>query len=1025
MIPPNESFWKFVGPRNLLADRRFVSGRVNAVTFVPGASGTYYVGAAGGGVWKTTDAGATWSPLSNTWLFQAVSSIAIDPNQPNTLYVGTGDFAGDGVQSFGLMKSTDGGATFTNLAATETADTSISRIVVDPDQSSIVVMTSGGRAQPGAGRVWRSTTSGSSWNPVVNIPADWGDVAVGARDASGARWYYAAGWNASGSMVYASHNRGANWTPLTLPVNSAVPSILALATSPRNSEQLYLLVGSARKVFSRGNAGGSWTDITGNLPQDDGAWGQENYDWFLKCGEASVVNFGDVDVLFLGLKEVFWLVPGGAWMTLAGTHADQHDLAINPNGERNVLLGNDGGAWLMSYVDSVGGPTWIPNSLNADLGITQVYKGAFSSTDPNTILAGGQDNGALSAQGDLNAWRQVDLPRTTDTGPCVISPTNINIQFASLTTEFYGIIRTEDRWQAQKEITPQPLPDDVIPPGGPLAMDSAGQHLFWGTNFLWMWDEATRAWTPHVGGQKLANTSLAGEVLQTIAIAPSDNTRVYTGAGTGEVWMSRAPHPTWDWVQINAGSTSLPNQPVLSISVHPNDPNDVLVGLGGGGTGNVWRCTDPQSMQPHWYNVSGAGTLPDSSVNAVTRDPVDPRNTWYIGTDVGVFYTEDSGATWHDLRQAYGMPNVIVKDLVTAGSYLNAATFGRGIWQAALIKAGMPWHIVQIVPNGSFGGWSRLGDAAGVGQMMVISGINGGLEVFAVDTGAGFVWTIFQDGPNGNFEGWRIVGNKTGFRQVTAGRNADGRLEVFAIDAQGVPWHTAQPTPSSGFPDWLQLGGGVGLGQITVISTHSGSLEVFATDTSAGLAWTIFQDGPNGNWEGWVRVGDGVGLRQIAVGKNADDRLEVFAIDTQGVPWRTVQPTPSSAFGNWSQLGGGVGLGQITVISTHSGSLEVFATDTSAGLAWTIFQDGPNGNWEGWVRVADGVGLRQIAAGKNADGRLEVFALDTNGRAWHTAQPTPSSGFPDWSRLGDAAGLYEVAVGQNADGRLEVFAVLR
>src|SRR5260370_14414828 len=113
----------------------------------------------------------------------------------------------------------------------------------------------------------------------------------------------------------------------------------------------------------------------------------------------------------------------------------------------------------------------------------------------------------------------------------------------------------------------------------------------------------------------------------------------------------------------------------------------------------------------------------------------------------------------------------------------------------------MRWSTVQSVPNGSFGGWSRLGDAAGVGPIAVISGINGGLEIFAVDTGAGFVWTNWQNGPNGDFEGWVIVGNRAGVRQGTASRNADGRLEGFAIDANVVPSHTPQPTPTSGFPD--------------------------------------------------------------------------------------------------------------------------------------------------------------------------------------------------------------------------------
>src|SRR5690348_3813005 len=134
-------------------------------------------------------------------------------------------------------------------------------------------------------------------------------------------------------------------------------------------------------------------------------------------------------------------------------------------------------------------------------------------------------------------------------------------------------------------------------------------------------------------------------------------------------------------------------------------------------------------------------------------------------------------------------------------------------------------HVAQTVPNGDFGDWSQLGDLAGLYSPMVISGINGGIEVFAVGTGDGTVWTNWQNGPNGPFEGWAAVGTRAGFSYVTAGRNADGRLEVFATDPHGVPWHTAQPDLSSGFPDWSQLGDARGVGPIVVGSNADGRWE--------------------------------------------------------------------------------------------------------------------------------------------------------------------------------------------------------
>jgi hypothetical protein len=135
-LPAGPGWWTFSGPRDLGRGSSDVSGRVNAVAIDPSNTSTIYIGAASGGVWKTTDNGVTWTPLSNGWTFEAVSSIAIDPGSPATIYVGTGDFPAWSNQSFGLMKSTDGGATFTPFGVAEMGDYSISSIVIEPTERS-------------------------------------------------------------------------------------------------------------------------------------------------------------------------------------------------------------------------------------------------------------------------------------------------------------------------------------------------------------------------------------------------------------------------------------------------------------------------------------------------------------------------------------------------------------------------------------------------------------------------------------------------------------------------------------------------------------------------------------------------------------------------------------------------------------------------------------------------------------------------------------------------------------------------
>ncbi|MGH2565465.1 MAG: hypothetical protein ACRDE5_13190, partial [Ginsengibacter sp.] len=277
-ITASPGFWKFNGPKDLGGGTSDVSGRLSAIAVDPTNSNILYVGAPAGGVWKSIDGGVSWNPLSNSWPFEAISSIAIDPKNTNVIYVGTGDFQAWSRQSFGLMKSVDGGSNFTNLAINEAGEFSISSIAIDPDQTNIITITTG-RGRQGYGQVWRSVDGGQNWgaNPAIPEPAEWAEVVISKQDDDGTRYYYAVGWNLSGGIIYRSGDRGVNWDALNVPWGAGQYGI-SIAPSVVNAKTVYLLAGSDKKVLSSPDTGNTWTDITGDLTQVPWDWNQLWYD---------------------------------------------------------------------------------------------------------------------------------------------------------------------------------------------------------------------------------------------------------------------------------------------------------------------------------------------------------------------------------------------------------------------------------------------------------------------------------------------------------------------------------------------------------------------------------------------------------------------------------------------------------------------------------------------------------------------------------------------------------------------------
>jgi len=709
--------WEFVGPSQMPPpyNQYFgpgpLSGRVNAAAFA--SDTTFYVGAAGGGVWKTANGGADWTPLSDKWYSLQVSSIAIDPKNSNVIYVGTGDFHGRlsacGGYAFGIMKSTDGGKTWTNLGRGEFGNSAVSQIVVDPDFSNIVTVATGRAGGAPSGKVWQSRDGGKTWKAVINVLADWSDIVIGATAPNGIPCMYACG-HSTGGQVWRSGDRGATWVKLHPPIDRArFQDGLDLAASPTEWNVVYLLVGSELNIFKSETAGDTWKSIKAGFPNGNAAqganynWSQFNYDYHISCSTRKD-GANDVDVVYVGLIDLVASPDGGStWIPIGGptyvdgsavTHNDQHCLAVNPSNPADMLVGNDGGVYRLTH--NAAANTWNFTPLNAKLGITQFYKAGFNPRDDTRMLGGTQDNATPVARGDLGNWNK--NVSGGDGSWCAVHPTTPRIQYAS--SAHLGVLQvTTNTWATQTDIANflvggswvNRFAGDRTAFIAPISLHPKTPDLLYvGTNYLWRYKRTTNAWTPRLGGQQLSS----GSYLLCVAPAPSDGKRLYTGSEDGEVWMTtngglpRGGVSSWRRIYKGAGSPSQCDRAVTSIAVHPTRPNRVIIGLSGTGTPHVFRCDNTMAAAPVWTNVSGAGAtgLPDIPVNAVICDLDDPDNTYYVGTDLGVFLTTDGGATWANATAPLGLPNVHVNDLRIASStrYLHAATFGRGMWRIKL-----------------------------------------------------------------------------------------------------------------------------------------------------------------------------------------------------------------------------------------------------------------------------------------------------------------------------------------------------
>jgi hypothetical protein len=726
--------WEFVGPHNLPVPyeqyygQGTTSGRVNGVAFNPSEDGGMYIATAGGGVWKRTkgaDSTWKWTPLSDNWKNLKTSSVVVDPSRPSRVFVGTGDFDG-GASSYGygVQRSTDGGQNWTLVASKELDGLSTRKILIDPDLPDVITVAAG--RNPSAskpGKLLRSENGGDTWQEIKpsmivgGKSADWQDLKCGQKESDNKRWCYAVGAS-NGGEVLRTHDHGKRWERINPPLSSRYQQSLAVATSQKDPETVYLLSGTDEIILKSDSHGDRWESITRGFPsclvnQTDYNWSQSDYDFYL---ETSLNSLTDQDVIYVGLIDIVaspdggqtWKSVGKTYQDDALTHNDQHAMVVNPRNPNELLVGNDGGVYEAMFDPQNQTNPWTFNTdLNALLGLTQFYRLAVHPTDSKVMIGGAQDNASPLSTGDVENWKNVG---GGDGGFSAISAAIPETQYA--TAQGLEIYRTLDQWASwnfndgdhccityAETINGQRVTWKGDPVGfiGPIALDPNHQDtLYAGSNYLWRWDGTN--WAPHLGDQLLAlppdpkASAQDWDTISTIAVAPSDSNRIYTASQTGQLWMSTAAGAAGSWKQIKGPASG--EFWVTAITVHPTNPDTILVTLSGTAgkstshPGHVWKCSNTSSATPRCSNISGTalGRLPNIPANTVVIDPRSPDTVYYAGTDVGVFVTKNGGITWADFGNSLGLPNVQVNHLVLQqkAQYLFAATFGRGVWRIKL-----------------------------------------------------------------------------------------------------------------------------------------------------------------------------------------------------------------------------------------------------------------------------------------------------------------------------------------------------
>ncbi len=693
--------WRLVGP--------FRGGRVVAVAGVAAKPHTYYFGAVGGGVWKTTDGGIVWTPLFDAQPVQSIGALAIAPSNENVIYAGTGepDWRSDLSSGDGMYKSIDAGQTWQHIGLESTRH--IARIAIDPrnpDELLVAAMGHAYGANPDRG-VFRSRDGGRTWQKVLFRNDDVGAIDL-VRQPSNPDVVYAALWsarrtpwsryppvNGPGGGIFKSTDNGATWTELRgggLPEN--IPGRIGLAVGYGDAgNRVYALIDADKPGIYRSDDGGSTWQLVGSDPRITGrAW------YFSELA----VDPKNPDVVYAPNVGLNRSLDGGAtWTSIKGAPGgdDYHALWIDPNDSTRLITGVDQGTTIS--VD--GGATW---STWYNQPTAQFYHVATDNAFPYRIYGAQQDSGTvgIASRGNYGAITPRDWETVGggESGYIVPDPDDSNVIYGGST---YGALYRFERATGQShDIAPRDARDtgalrrDAVNrftwtspiAFGPRRTGGAPRAIYFGSQRVLRSVDRGQSWTaisddlsrrgldatPTAGGrmiQDLAKDEAFG-VVYTIAPSPLQSGVIWAGTDDGLVHLTRDEGRTWTNVTPpSLGAWSK----VSTIDASPHDAGTAYAAIDrhrlDDYTPHVLKTTDYGAT---WTEIV-AGLPRGTFVRAVREDPA-KRGLLYAGTEFGVYVSFDAGGRWSSLQ--LNLPRAPIHDLVVHDRDLVVATHGRSFW---------------------------------------------------------------------------------------------------------------------------------------------------------------------------------------------------------------------------------------------------------------------------------------------------------------------------------------------------------